>query len=118
MVAYLIAHIGGQDSDQWQIYVDPAGTTLALFGAEVMLCGRRAAVLASKHAHETVTVLKFPEAASTNRWYQSDAYQALAYTRNRASDVVNSPHRDGLNCVTSMSFRATVGARNPSKVRL
>ena len=88
MAAYLIAHITVINPDQWQIYVGSVGETLAPFGAEVMFRGKRAAVLVGEHKFETVAVLKFPDEAAINNWYDSDAYQALAQTRNRAANAV------------------------------
>jgi len=88
MAAYLIAHILVKDAAQWQIYVDSVGATLKPFGAEVVFRGRRNMVLVGEHAHDTVAVLKFPDAAAIDNWYNSEAYQALAKTRDRAADVV------------------------------
>ncbi len=88
MAAYLIAHITVKDPQQWQIYTDSVGATLAPFGAEVVFRGRRTVVLIGEHEHTTVAVLKFPDQAALEAWYHSAAYQALAPTRDRAAEVI------------------------------
>lgn len=88
MSAYLIAHITVKDREQWQVYVDAVGATLVPFGAEVIFRGRRTAVLIGEHRHDTVAVLQFPDEAALNNWYNSEAYQQLAATRDRAADVL------------------------------
>jgi uncharacterized protein (DUF1330 family) len=88
MSAYLVAHVTVEDPEQWQVYVDSVGATLAPFGAEVIFRGRRTAVLVGEHQHDAVAVLQFPDETALNNWFNSEAYQQLAPTRDRAADVV------------------------------
>jgi len=45
-------------------------------------------VLAGPHAHTDTVVIRFPDAASVDGWYQSAAYQALIPLRSEAADLV------------------------------
>ena len=88
MAAYLIAHVKVKDSAQWKIYVENVGETVAPFSGEVVFRGKLTSVLIGEHPYPSVAVLKFPDQAALQNWYNSEAYQALIQTRNKAADVV------------------------------
>jgi uncharacterized protein (DUF1330 family) len=50
--------------------------------------GKRAAVLIGEHAYEDTVVIKFPDQPTLQNWYNSESYQQLIPTRDRAADVV------------------------------
>jgi len=86
--AYVIGHISVKDADIWAEYRDRVPATLAPWGAELMLRGRLAAVLAGEHAHTDTVVIRFPDREAVNAWYASAAYQSLIPLRERAAEMV------------------------------
>jgi uncharacterized protein (DUF1330 family) len=88
MSAYLIGHIKIKDPAQWAVYVEGVGKSLVPFAAQIVFRGKCAAVLTGKHAYEETVVIKFPDQPTLQNWYQSETYQQLIPTRDRAADVV------------------------------
>ena len=88
MAAYLIGHITVKDPDLWQEYTAGVQKSLGPFEADVVFRGQRAAVLAGEHSYEQCVVIKFSDQDSLQKWYNSDTYQALIPTRDKAADVV------------------------------
>jgi len=88
MPAYLIGHITINNPDKWKIYVEGVQKSLMPFEAEVVFRGKRATVLTGKHLHQHTVVIKFCDQPTLQKWYYSDAYQALISVREEAADVV------------------------------
>ena len=88
MAAYLVGHITVRDPDLWQVYISGVQKSLTPFDANVVFRGQRAAVLAGEHSYEQCVVIEFADQDSLQKWYNSDTYQALIPTRNKAADVV------------------------------
>ena len=88
MAAYLVGHITVKDPDLWQEYTAGVQKSLGPFEADVVFRGQRAAVLAGEHSYEQCVVIKFSDQDSLQKWYNSDTYQALIPTRDKAADVV------------------------------
>jgi uncharacterized protein (DUF1330 family) len=88
MTAYVIGHITVKDAQKWQRYREGVPATLAAWGGEVLLRGRRVAVLAGGHAHTDTVVIRFADANAVSRWYQSPEYQALVPLREEAAEMV------------------------------
>lgn len=88
MSAYVIGHITVKDAAKWEAYQAQVPATLAPWGAEVLLRGRRVAVLSGQHAHSDTVVIRFPDASAAAGWYDSAAYQALIPLREQAADMV------------------------------
>ena len=88
MAAYLIGHITVKDPDLWQEYTAGVKKSLGPFEADVVFRGQRAAVLAGEHSYKQCVVIKFSDQDSLQKWYNSDTYQALIPTRDKAADVV------------------------------
>ncbi len=86
--AYLIGHITVKDAGKWDEYRNSVPATLAPWGAELVLRGKCAAVLAGEHEHTDVVVIRFPDQQALNGWFSSAAYQALIPLRQQAADVV------------------------------
>lgn len=86
--AYVIGHISVKDAEKWAEYRDWVPATLAPWGAELMLRGRLAAVLAGEHAHTDTVVIRFPDREAVNGWYASAAYQTLIPLREQAAEMV------------------------------
>ncbi|CAB1076442.1 hypothetical protein D1AOALGA4SA_4238 [Olavius algarvensis Delta 1 endosymbiont] len=88
MSAYLIGHITVKDIEKWQTYVEGVRKSLIPFKAEILFRGKRAAVLTGEHPHADTVVIKFPDQAILQRWYNSEEYQGLIPNRDEAADVV------------------------------
>ncbi len=88
MAAYVIGHITVKDSAKWAEYRGKVPATLAQWGGEVILRGRRIAVLSGEHAHTDTVVIRFPDAEAVSGWYGSPAYQALIPVREQAAEMV------------------------------
>jgi len=86
--ACLIGHISVIDAEKWAEYRGKVPATLAPWGGELLLRGKRFAVLSGEHAHTDVVVIRFPDQAALNGWHASAAYQALIPLRQQAADVV------------------------------
>ena len=87
MSACVIGHITVRDEDKWAQYRAQVPATLAPWGAELLFRGQRAAVLSGDHAHTDTVVIRFPDTAAVDGWYQSAAYQALIPLRQQAADL-------------------------------
>ena len=88
MAAYLVGHITVRAPDLWQVYITGVQKSLIPYAADVVFRGQRAAVLAGEHSYEQCVVIKFSDQDSLHEWYNSDTYQALIPTRDKAADVV------------------------------
>lgn len=88
MTAYVIGHLTVKDSEKWAEYRRKVPATLDRWGGEVVLRGRRIAVLSGEHLHADTVVLRFPDVASVSGWHGSPEYQALIPLREQAADTV------------------------------
>jgi uncharacterized protein (DUF1330 family) len=53
-----------KDAAKWDAYRAQVPATLAPWGAELVLRGKRAATFAGPHAHDDVVVIRFPDLRS------------------------------------------------------
>lgn len=88
MPAYLVGHITVRDQKKWEIYVAGVKRSLEPFHAKVVFRGTRQAVLAGRHEYDQTVVISFTDQAELQRWFRSEAYQALVPIRDSAADVV------------------------------
>lgn len=88
MAAYVIGHITVKDAEKWAEYRGKVPASLARWGGEVILRGRRFAVLSGEHPHTDTVVIRFPDANAGTNWYGSQAYQALIPIREQAAEMV------------------------------
>lgn len=86
--AYVIGHITVNDVEKWAEYRRQVPATLKPWGAELVLRGKLASILAGDHAHADTVVIRFPDIAAVNSWYASPAYQALIPLRESAAEIV------------------------------
>ncbi|MBK7355827.1 DUF1330 domain-containing protein [Propionivibrio sp.] len=86
--AYVVGHINVIDPEKWARYRQQVPATLAPWGAELVFRGNRAAILAGDDCHSSIVVIRFPDCAAVNSWYQSAAYQALIPLRQQAAEVI------------------------------
>ncbi len=88
MAAYVIVHYTVKDQEKLEQYRAGAGPSLGAFGGEFMTGGTVTEVLHGSHDHQSAVLLKFPDADSVHKWYNSDAYRAIIPTRSEAIDTV------------------------------
>jgi len=86
--AYVVGHLTVKDAEKWAEYRNQVPATLAPWGAELVLRGKRVAILAGEHSHVDIVVIRFPSQEAINSWHSSPAYQALIPLRQQAADVV------------------------------
>lgn len=85
--AYVIGHITVKDPEKWAEYRSQVPATLAPWGAELVCRGRLAQVLAGRHDHSDVVVIRFPDLQAVHGWFASAVYQALVPLRQEAADL-------------------------------
>ena len=85
--AYVIGNISIRDAEEWADYRSRVPGTLLPWGGELMLRGEQAKVLSGSYRHSDVVVIRFPDRAAAQAWFDSDAYQALIPLRMAAADV-------------------------------
>ena len=87
MSACVIGHITIRDVDKWAQYRAKVPATLAPWDAELLFRGQLSTILSGAHAATDTVVIRFPDVAAVDGWYQSVAYQALIPLREQAADV-------------------------------
>lgn len=88
MAAYVIGHITVKNPEKWAEYRMRVPATLAPWGGEVILRGRRIAVLSGAHPYTDTVVIRLPDPEAIAMWYNSTDYQTLIPTREQAADMV------------------------------
>lgn len=86
-MAYVIGHITVLDPAKWAEYRSRVPATLAPWGAELVFRGEKLAVLGGSHPHTDTVVIRFPNAAAIDGWFNSADYQALIPLRQQAADL-------------------------------
>jgi uncharacterized protein (DUF1330 family) len=86
--AYVIGHITIKDAEKWEQYRARVPATLAPWRAELVLRGKRVAVLSGEHPHTDTVVIRFPDTDAAASWFESNDYQALIPLRTQAAEVV------------------------------
>ncbi|WP_432451983.1 DUF1330 domain-containing protein [Agarivorans sp. QJM3NY_29] len=87
MAAYLIGQIKVKDPQRWKRYVAGVDISLEPFKAKLLMRGEQHQVLAGNNSFEFAVVIKFEQVTELERWFQSEAYQALIPLREQAADV-------------------------------
>lgn len=87
MPAFFIARNSIKDQEKFQAYVPAAIKTIESFGGETLLLGKAEGALTGAVDHEFVGITRFPDMATLNSWYESDAYQALVELREEAAET-------------------------------
>ena len=86
--AYVVGHLTVTNAEKWAEYRSQVPATLVPFGAELVLRGKRVALLAGEHPHSDIVVIRFPDKKAVDGWYSSPAYQALIPLRQQAAEMV------------------------------
>jgi len=87
MTAFFVATSRIKDPQKYAEYGANAGATFAAFGGQLVVRGKAGDVLAGASDHQTIAVVRFPDTAAINGWYNSPAYQALIPLRDEAVDM-------------------------------
>jgi uncharacterized protein (DUF1330 family) len=87
MSAFFVATVSVKDAEKFREYAGKAMETFRTFQGEIVLRGKAEGNLAGNSHHQAVGIVKFPDMASLNRWYESDAYQAIIPLRNEAAEM-------------------------------
>lgn len=94
MASYLLAFSKIKNPTRAAEYSAQAGPTVVAGGGTVVTKGK-ASILQGSFDVDTTLVVKFPDAATLERWYQSPSYQQLIPLRDEAIDatfvVVSDP---------------------------
>lgn len=85
MACFIISHYDVTDPDKYQQYVAAVIPTLLKHGAEVLVADNMAKPLEGNPAHVHV-VLKFPDDAAANAWYNDPDYLQIKPLRVEATD--------------------------------
>ncbi|MEE9275618.1 MAG: DUF1330 domain-containing protein [bacterium] len=88
MSAFVVVHINVKDPEKFKAYSSTAPATFKKYGGEFLIRGKVAGVLAGEHGHKMAAVIKFPDQAALQEWYNCEAYQALIPNRDEAADMV------------------------------
>lgn len=88
MSTFYLLQIRVLDESTLKEYIDAAPKTVALFGGELVFRGRISDILSGQPEHTTAVVLKFPDQATAEDWYESEDYQSLLEIRDSAAEVV------------------------------
>jgi len=88
MSSFIIVHTTVKDPEKFKVYAGSAGATLSAFGAEFVAKGKMVKTLIGEHNGHTAAVIKFPDQAAIDAWYNSADYQALIPNRDAAADMV------------------------------
>lgn len=86
--AFVIGSIRIKDAAKWAQYRAAVPATLVAWGGEILLRGRRVALLSGHTAHTDTVVIRFPDPAAAEGWYRSPAYSALIPLREEAAEVL------------------------------
>lgn len=86
--AYVVGQITVKDEARWAEYRSKVPDTLAPWGAELVFRGQLGRELHGACPHSDIVVIRFPDQAAVNGWYDSPAYQALLPLRSQAADLV------------------------------
>lgn len=97
--AHVLGRIAVKDAAAWDRYRAAVPATLEPFGGTVLARAGAGRLLGSAPAGEppvrpTVVLLRFPDAARAQAWFDSPAYQALLPLRAQAADVVLTLYPD------------------------
>jgi uncharacterized protein (DUF1330 family) len=88
MSAYIIGHMTVHDPEGYGRYTARVIETLAPHGGEFIVRGGRTTVLEGEMPHARHVVIRFPDRASAEAWYNSPAYQEIVPIRQAHSTGV------------------------------
>jgi uncharacterized protein (DUF1330 family) len=81
MSAYVIAHLTVTSPEGFMDYSSQVPATIAQHGGEYLVRGGHTTVLEGEMPHARHVVLRFPDRATAERWYNSPEYQDIISIR-------------------------------------
>ncbi len=99
--AYAVALLTIKNTQKMAEYIRLAGPLIEHYGGRVIAKGHVNQVFTGHLGHGFMAVAEFPNTATVNTFYYSEAYQALIPLRDEAATVIF----------------ANIGSQNPQKVR-
>lgn len=87
MRAFFVATVTVRHPEKFQEYALRAAATFAPYGAEAVLRGKVDGALVGGVGHQTVGIVRFPDAEALSDWFNSPEYQALVPLRDEAADM-------------------------------
>jgi uncharacterized protein (DUF1330 family) len=87
MPAILTAYIKIRDPDKFAAYIEQAIPTIVAHGGEPLFRASVAKTLRGTADYMLLGAFRFPDAATIETWYASDAYRVLHAARDEAADV-------------------------------
>lgn len=88
MSAYVIGHITVHDADGYSKYTAQVPGTLAAHGGSFAVRGGTTTVMEGDMPHARHVVIRFPDRAAAEAWYNSPEYQAIVPVRQAHSTGV------------------------------
>lgn len=85
MTAYIIGDVEVENEEGYRDYTSRTPASIAKFGGEFIVRGGNPAELEGGWSPSRVVVLRFPDRASAQAWYDSDDYQPLKALRHKNS---------------------------------
>lgn len=85
MACYVIAHVTVSDMEGYKGYTSQVPATVAAHGGEFMVRGGAATDMEGTMPGERHVVLRFPDRAAAEGWYNSPEYQAIIPIRQANS---------------------------------
>lgn len=87
MSALMIARITVKDPAKFQEYFAKTQHVAVPYGAEMLYRGKVDRALNGDNDHALAVIVKFPNTAKLNEWYDSDAYRPLKRLRDEGTDM-------------------------------
>ncbi len=87
MSALMVSRIKVKDPAKLKQYLQDVQKVAAPYGAEMVFRGKRDKTIAGDDDNAMVVVVKFPDAASIDNLFSSEAYQPLVVLREEAAEM-------------------------------
>ena len=85
MACYFVGLIDIHDADEYDTYLEGYDAVFSQFRGEVIAVEESPRVLEGEWPAGRTVIIRFPNEGELRRWYDSEAYQALACHRQNAS---------------------------------
>ena len=86
-MALLSATVQVKNPEKLQQYISQVPATMQPFGAKMVARGKVQKTLTGEAVHQIEAVFEFPSVEAIEKWYASDAYQALIPVREEGAKM-------------------------------
>ncbi len=87
MSIYVMVGLNIRDADRYAEYAAPALASLQKYNVEILAVSDTAVTIEGVNPYGRFVLLRFPDAASFDAWYQSPEYSAARPIRYESSDT-------------------------------